>query len=169
MRKHKVVDVLLDGRDKGKRFYLTEMPPIQAEKWAARALLALTSSGVDIPENIAGAGLAGVAVLGFQALGRADFQAIEPLMDEMMQCVKIIPDPSRPEYKRTLNFPPPGDDDSEADIEELTTLGILRMEVFELHVGFSIRDVLSRAQETARTTTIPGSGDSLTSRISQDS
>lgn len=168
MRNHKVVDITAEGRDKGKRFYLTEMPPIQAEKWAARALLALTSSGVDIPENIAGAGLAGVAALGFQALGRANFQAIEPLMDEMLQCVKIVPDPSRPEYKRALNFPPPGDDDSEADIEELSTLGLLRMEVFELCSGFSIAAVLSRAQETARATT-QGSGDSQTSQISSDS
>lgn len=166
MRKHKVVDIVAEGRDKGKRFWLTEMPPLQAEKWAARALLALTGSGVQLPDNIKGAGFAGIAVLGFQALGKADFHLIEPLMDEMMQCVRIIPDPSRSEYKRDLVFPVPGDDESEADIEEMSTLGTLRMEVFELHTGFSVRDVLSRAMETTarETTETLDSGDSPTSQ-----
>jgi hypothetical protein len=36
-------------RDKGKRFKITEMPAMKAEKWAARFFLALAKSGIDIP------------------------------------------------------------------------------------------------------------------------
>lgn len=149
MRKTKVVDITAEGRDKGKRFLITEMPAMQAEQWAARAFLALAGSGVELPDNVEKAGIAGIAILGFQALGHARYELIKPLMDEMMQCIKIIPDPERAQYVRDLNFPPPGDVNSEADIEEVNTIGFLRMEVFELHTGFSIRDVISKGLEEA--------------------
>jgi len=114
-------------RDNGKVFVLTEMPAMQAEKWATRALFALARSGVEIPEGIEGLGWAGVAVVGMRALGGVAFDDVEPLMDEMMGCVQIQPDP-RQSFTRPLIVD---------DIEEVPTLLLLRREVFDLHANFS--------------------------------
>lgn len=114
-----------EGRDKGKTFLLTEMGAVQAEKWAARALLAVAKSGVDLPENLAGAGMAGLAVLTFKALSGVTFAEVEPLLDEMMACVQIV----EPAMTRSVTLD---------DIEEVSTILRLRAEVFTLHTGFSL-------------------------------
>lgn len=139
MRKTATITITDDGRDKGKVFVLRELPASQAEKWAARAFLALSRSGVDIPENIANSGLAGIAVLGLKMLGGMTFADAEPLMDEMFRCIQIMPDPSRPEVIRPL-IDRGSDGD---DIEEISTRVRLRREVFQLHVDFSAADVRS--------------------------
>lgn len=116
-------------RDNGKVFHLEEMSAMAAEKWAMRAMLALTKSGVEIPEGIEGMGFAGVAIVGMRALGGVAFEDLEPLMDEMLECVSIQPDPRQPAVTRPL---------IKDDIEEVPTLVFLRREVFDLHANFSI-------------------------------
>ena len=81
-RNAKPVVITAEGRDKGKRFVLTEMPALRAEKWALRALLALAKAGVDLPDDAVGAGMAALAVAGLQALRKLEFTDAEPLMDE---------------------------------------------------------------------------------------
>lgn len=141
MRKVKEIVIPDEGRDKGKTFILTEMPAALAEKWASRAFLALAKSEVDIPDGIAEAGLAGVAVLGFRMLSRMQFTDAEALLDEMFGCVTYRPDPKNPAYVRA-----PLDD----DIEEVRTRLRLRAEVFTLHTGFTIPGVgsISASGET---------------------
>lgn len=126
----KTITVTIDapGRDLGKMFVLREMPASQAEKWAAKAFLALARSGAEVPDNIAAAGLAGVAALGVKAFGGMSFHDAEPLMDEMMACVSIQPDLARPAVIRAL---------IEDDIEEIATRLKLRLELFRLHMDFS--------------------------------
>jgi hypothetical protein len=128
-RKTKVVVITgdEDNRDLHKRFLLTEMPASQAEKWAMRAFLALTRSGLEIPANIKEAGFAGLAIMGLQALSQISFQEAEPLMDEMFSCVQVMPDARNPQVVRPL---------LESDIEEVTTRIHLRQEVLQLHVSF---------------------------------
>jgi hypothetical protein len=128
MRRTATVTIDIAGRDFGKVFQLTEMPAAKAEKWAARAFLALARNGVDIPDNIAEAGLAGIAMLGIKAFGSMNFADAEPLLDEMFQCIAIIPDPAKPQVVRAL---------IDDDIEEIATRLRLRKEVFSLHVDFS--------------------------------
>ena len=131
MRKTEVFVVVKDNRDKGKRFLITEMPALRAEKWAARAMLALTKSGQDV-DHIKGGGMAALAVAGLKALQHLDFADAEPLMDEMMECVQIIPDPKHPETARPLvQYGAEGD-----DIEEIDTRVELRTRIFRLHTGF---------------------------------
>lgn len=113
-----------EGRDKGKVFVLTEMPANQAEKWAIRALKAAATAGVDIG-NTAGMGMQGVAILGISALANMSWDEAEPLLDEMMTCVKI---------KETSGARELFSD----DIDEVSTLFQLRRAVLELHVGFSL-------------------------------
>ncbi len=115
------------GRDTGKVFVLTEMDSDRAERWALRLLFALMNAGVDVPEDIMTSGMAGVATLGIKALGKLPFEAAEPLLLEMFECISISPDPSKPNFTRALY---PG------DIEEVLTRLLLRKEVLKLHIDF---------------------------------
>ena len=129
MRTEKTVVVELSGRDQGKYFHLKEMSAIRAEKWASRALLALSRSRVDITPDVVAGGLAAIATVGIQALSGLQFAEAEPLMDEMFGCIQFIPNPAQPAVKRPL---------VEDDIEEVSTLAFLRAELLALHVGFSL-------------------------------
>lgn len=122
-----------EGRDKGKVFVLTELSAYEAEDWAGRALFALMNAGVEIPENIAEAGLAGVAALGMTALTKLPYESAKPLLDSMMKCVQIQPSAN---VVRALIAD---------DIEEVSTLLTLRKHVLGLHMDFS----MAAAQSTS--------------------
>jgi hypothetical protein len=127
-RKLSAVTITSEGRDKGKQFLLTEMPATRAEKWALRVFLALAKSGVEVPDDVASMGMAGIAMIGLRSLSGVSFDLAEPLLDEMMTCVQVVPDATRPEIVRKL---------VESDTEEITTIFKLRQEVLALHVDFS--------------------------------
>lgn len=136
----KVVSITIedDNRDKDKMFILTEMPASRAEKWAWRAMCAITKHSPDIiPDDMARAGMAGIAMVGVKALAGIDSADLLPLLDEMFQCVQICPDPVKyPAVTRPL---------IEDDIEEVLTRLRLRAEIFTLHTGFFIPGFPSKA------------------------
>ena len=146
-RKKTTVKIETEGRDKGKVFLLTEMPARQAEKWGARALLLAAQSGANVA-NV-NAGMLGVVTMGLQAvLGGVRFSDVEPLLDEMLACVAIVPDPRHPEVTRPI---------IDDDLEEWATITRLRQEVLELHLGFSLADALSNLRSSAAPTSQEGS------------
>ena len=153
----KKLDIVIDaeGRDQGKMFRLTEMPAMRAEKWAAKAILALLKGGAEIPQEAAAAGIAGLASYGIGAFARVSFAEAEPLMDEMMQCVRLVPDPAKPMVEVGLY---------EDAVEEVATLVRLREEVLSLHLGFSLADRLSELRGSATTTSIMDSPNTGTFR-----
>ena len=118
-----------EDRDAGKRFLVTEMPPLRAEKWANRALLALVQGGAEIPDEIAKAGMAGIARMGLQALSGLRWETVEPLLDELLTCVQFMPNLQDDRVVRPLR-------DEAGDLEEVSTIYLLRAEAFKLHVGF---------------------------------
>lgn len=131
------------GRDKGKAFQLTEMPARQAHKWATRALFAVMNAGLEVPEEYADAGFAGLAAIAssgdkellvmlIKTLGRVNIEQAEPLLEELLGCVQIIPEPSKPNVVRAL---------FDQDLEEVATIFALQKEVLVLHMGFSTADV----------------------------
>lgn len=138
-RKTKIITITAEGRDRGRAYLITEMPAAQAEKWAARAFLALARSGVQMPDEVSGAGFAGLALMGLRALSGLRFEDAEPLMDEMFGCVAFLPD-GRAELRRPL---------MEDEIEEVATRLHLREEVLELHTGFSLAGALSKSTAPA--------------------
>jgi hypothetical protein len=142
-RKTQIVKISFPGRDTGKAFLLTEMPATQGEKWGMRALLALMHGGVTIPPEIADMGLAGVAHMGAEALAGLPFELAEPLLDEMFQCIRYIPNPDDPNIVRSL---------VESDIEEIKTRLFLRKEVLVMHLDFfTDADLWKRAQAATLT------------------
>lgn len=124
------------GRDQGKRFLLMEMPARPAEKWATRAFLALARSGVDIPEDIANSGWAGIAIQSLKTIAGVQFAEAEPLMDEMFKCIQFVPDTGIP--RALVDNGTDGD-----DIEEIKTRIKLRWEVVHLHSSGFIGDFQS--------------------------
>lgn len=118
-----------DNRDKGKTFFLTEMPASQAESWAMRALLALLANNADLPEGLEHAGMAGMAEIGIKALSGLKWEIAEPLLNEMWECVEVIPDPSKPHIKMRMLH-------GGEVIEEISTRIKLRAEVWKLHTAF---------------------------------
>jgi hypothetical protein len=127
-RKVAFVKITAEGRDKGKEFKITEMPAMQAEKWAIRAFLALARGGIEIPEDIADQGLAGIAVVGFKMFGSMRWEDAEPLLDEMFACIEAVPEPGNHDKVTSL---------FESSIDEPATNLFLRKQVFGLHVDFS--------------------------------
>ena len=140
------------NRDSDKTFLITEMSAAQSEKWALRALGAIANSGMEIPPDVMRLGMGTLVAVGFKGLLTMQFDDAEPLLDEMMQCVVIVPDPKNPNIVR------PVDDE---DIEDIATRLMLRSEVFELHTGFSPAAFLSKLGTAANQT--PDISDSSTS------
>lgn len=131
------------GRDAGKSFLLTEMDADRAEKWAMRALNALAASGLQIPD---GAGLAEIASVGLDSFRGLPWNETEPLLDEMFSCVQCVPDPNKRTAQYPLGYPRPL---AKGDIEEVKTRLKLRLEVLELHLGFSLADKLLTSRASA--------------------
>jgi len=142
-RKTEIVTIPGDSeinRDAGKHFLITEMPASQAEKWAARALLALVNAGFEIDDDMRQLGMAAMAAHGIRALGSIAWHDAEPLLDEMMACVHYMPQINTPDVHTPL---------VEHDIEEVSTRIFLRDKVFNLHVGFSPAAWISTLQSKA--------------------
>jgi hypothetical protein len=136
--------VATEGRDKGKRFLITEMPALKAERWAIRALMALARSGVEIPDDAKGAGMAALAHAGLKALHSMTFDEVQPLLDEMWSCVQAIPNPQLPEFVRPLVMHEAEGD----DLEEISTIWTLRERIFRLHTDFFLKGNQSKIGRT---------------------
>lgn len=135
-RKTLTVTISKRNRDKGKVFVLTEMSAWSGYDWASRVFFALMNAGVDIPDDIMQAGIAGVAALTgtdlakfiFSMLSKVPHYTAKPILDDLMACVQIQPDPHDSRVVR-----PP---ELQGDIEEISTILTLQKEVFNLHFSF---------------------------------
>lgn len=130
-RKIETITIEAPGRDKGKKFILTEMPADQGERWALRALLALTNTGAAVPEEALGAGMAGLAAVGIQALGMLSAEKVQPLLDELW--------PTCVAYEHSTKFPPRTPlGGAGGDIEEVGTRITIYKALLKLHTDFSL-------------------------------
>lgn len=139
MRNTATITVTDAGRDQGKIFHLREWPASRAENWGNRALVAIanaTLGGAQVAPQPERSGMLGVAAMGgVPIMARINSFEVIGLLDELMDCVRIQRDVSRPD----LIFEP-----IEEDIEEVATRYKLKMEVFALHTGFTMADIQSR-------------------------
>lgn len=141
-RKEKPVTIEAEGRDKDKTFVLVEMSAAQGESWAFRAFGAMARAGVEIPEHVLMAGMAGLSAVGLKAFLAAPWADVEPLLAEMMACVRRV-SADAPVDQATGK--PITRGLIEDDTEEVATRVKLRDEVFELHTGFSLAASLMTA------------------------
>lgn len=128
-----------DSRDNGKTYLLKEMSPPKAEKWAMKALLLIARSGINIDPVRPNMGLMGLAAV--SSLPLITFPELEPLMDEMMECVSIVP---KGKDARKLMF-----SGGDSDIEDVATFTRLRKDLLELHLGFTFSEFQSKQNSEA--------------------
>lgn len=123
-----------DGRDNGKVFKIVEMSAFQAESFAYRVGLALAKGGVQLPDELMSRvkdnqfNMADLAVIGLQCLTGLNFGDLKPLLDDIQECIHIIPDKKHGHITRPI---------IDDDIEEVLTIVKLRKMVMELHLNFS--------------------------------
>jgi|SRR5882724_5127230 len=148
MRKEKIITITAEGRDRGKMFRLTEFSADVGERWAFRALLALSRGGMQLPEGIFDAGMPGLAsvvpylvIVGLRSLHAASWAELEPLLDEMMFCIKYQPPGALPAQDLIGGM--------NGQIEEIRTRVMLRQEILELHVDPSLAAVLQSSDQPA--------------------
>jgi hypothetical protein len=94
-----------------------------------RALFALMNGNIDLPDNFAVLGMAGMAQMGLKALGSLKWEVAAPLLAEMLECVEYYPDPKNKKTRLRSDL-------WASQVEEVSTRLKLRLEVFQLHVGF---------------------------------
>jgi len=154
-RKTVEVTITAEGRDHGKKFVITEMSAMKAERWGIRAAMAMSKADLNIDPQLLAAGLGGIAVVGLKGLSGANFNEVEPLLAELMTCVQFVgASPSGTEVRRDVG---------EDDFEEISTLLKIRYEAFSLTTGFSraaplltmIQGRLREAGESLSTLTSP--------------
>lgn len=129
-----------ENRDAGKSFLLTEVAAIAAEEWGLRAMMALGTSGIVVPQEIADAGLIGIALIGYQAFMGAKEEAVLPLWREMLPaCVQLKPPIGENAAGATILMPW-----HPSIVEEVSTLQLLRQQILELHTGFTLAELAQK-------------------------
>ena len=121
-----------DGRDAGKVFKITELPAVQMDKWATRALLLLGKAGMNISvlnsmkvEDI------------LAALSKADYNETEQLLQVMLESCSLQKDGVSVAMKGAM---------VDSVIEEWTTVFRLRIEAIKLNLGFLEQDAESASK-----------------------
>ena len=145
------------NRDLGKIFRITEWPAAVAEKWGMRMMLAANGGAGELPLNLGGIGMEGIAIIGINTFLRGNILpgTLIPLLDELMDCVKIVRDRNQPQIASDLI--------SEDDIEEVATRMWLRGEVLTLHLNFSVGAALSALYTRIMTAPTPSTDSSTPS------
>jgi hypothetical protein len=139
MLKTKEVTITAEGRDKGRKYLLTEMPALKAERWARHAIMAMNRKDLDIASEVAALGMWGFVLGGLQALAGGDVAAVDNLMDEMIPQIQII--------EEHTTRPIKGDN----DVWEILTWKTLRQELIELHISFTFAELASKLATSAQT------------------
>lgn len=85
-----------------------------------------------------------------QFIGRLDYDAVEPLYNELLGCCKLIPEPNNP--LMTMDLTPTT---IEANIESPMTLYRLRVEAVKLNFSFFHNAVNSQQEEVKQAVTFP--------------
>lgn len=124
-RKTASVTIDADNRDNGKRYLITEMPAVQAERWGRRLVAKIAREGISVPPQIVDLGMA--ALPSYPLLTYLSWVDDEALVGELMACVQAWP--TGVSIVRTLR---------DNDVEEPMTLTYLRMEVIALNAGFTL-------------------------------
>jgi hypothetical protein len=127
------------NRDKGKTYEITEWDAVTADRWIQRVTYAVVNTGGTLPLDLKGAGWEGIAIMGINSLLRGNMNPdiMIPLGEELLECVRIIPDKKNPETSARAPT-------IEGDIEEVQTRWWLRDQVVSVHTNFSFAAALSR-------------------------
>jgi hypothetical protein len=133
------------NRDLNKHFLVTEWPAARADRWMQKVTFAFNKGAGELPMSMRGVGWEGIAIVGINTFLRGNVSSEEmmPLLDELLECVKLIRDPKHPDVVTDIV--------SDDDIEEVATRWWLRNEVVSVHINFSPLAALSRLMSSILT------------------
>lgn len=153
MREKRIVTIDDAGREI--TFSVQQMPALKLEKWIYKTAIQLAkANGAEIAgESITDAKAAikkleagdkdgsGMGWI-IQTVGGLDFDKVEPLLDELLSCVKVIPDANNSAVEMALT---PAT--IEGQIESPLTLMKIRVETLKVNFSFFSTAVKSKAAE----------------------
>lgn len=124
------------GRDKGKKFLITEMPAMQADEWAHRLVYQASMSGIDLKNvdilNIDTKSMTGMIEIGaaiLSVLGKIPPADSREMKFELLdRCVQIIPTGGQP---RSCMW--------EQEILDFQNFMVLAAQALKVHVGFLVQ------------------------------
>lgn len=122
-RKTKTI-TLDNGRDKGKKFVITEMSAADAESWAYKVASYAMSNGMKFTDFL---GMASIAQVGLSIVEKLKFEQMKDVLGDLFACIEYLPDPKDQTVRREAETD---------DLEEPASLVKLRFLVFQLHAGF---------------------------------
>ena len=122
-RKEITYTVSDEGRDKGKKFLITEMSARKAEEFALRAFSSAVACGIKNDKTDPSQGMLALAKIGYALIVTMPYEYSQPLLDQLMSCVKIQ------EQHITRDV-------LEVDVEEVATYLKLKKAAYDLHVSF---------------------------------
>lgn len=121
----KEVEVRIEnGKDAGKVFKVKEMPALQMDRWAMRALCLLGRS-----EENGVVGLLQIKNLSelLSSFSRVDYEKAEPLLVELLECCYFMKDGTPVQLKPSF---------VDGILEDWTTITRLRIEALKVNLGF---------------------------------
>lgn len=149
MRKEKIITITDD--EKELTFKIKQMSAIKQERWINRALILLTGTNA-LNGIISGLKLDNVkqkiknfnmeSFLG--VFSNLDYEKIEPLYNELLECCSHVPNPNNTNFCTQLNA-----ENVDSIVGEVKTLYLLRLEALKINFGFFTQGKKSQNQKKA--------------------
>lgn len=149
MRKEKIVYIVDDGNELV--FKIKQMSAIKQERWINRVLILAAGANVlsgvlsGLKLNKLQNGLKNLTIDKMVSiLGGIDYDKVEPLYNELLECCYHVPDKGNLNFTTQLNA-----DNADSIIGDVKTLYKLRMEALKINFGFFSNGVQSPSQKQA--------------------
>lgn len=149
MRKEKIVYIVDDGNELV--FKVKQMSAIKQERWINRVLILAAGANVlsgvlsGLKLNKLQNGLKNLTIDKMVSiLGGIDYDKVEPLYNELLECCYHVPDKGNLNFTTQLNA-----DNADSIIGDVKTLYKLRMEALKINFGFFSNGVQSPSQKQA--------------------
>lgn len=149
MRKEKVIEILDDGNLL--TFKIKQMSAIKQERWINKVLI--LAAGANVLSSVFSGFNINKISNSFKDMnlnkfmemfGKLDYEKVEPLYEELLECCSHIPD------KNNVNFATPlNSNNADSIISDFKTLYKLRFEALKLNFSFFKNGAKSPNQKTA--------------------
>ena len=149
MRKEKIVEIMDDGNLL--TFKIKQMSAIKQERWINKVLI--LAAGANVLSSVFSGFNINKISNSFKDMnlnkfmemfGKLDYEKVEPLYEELLECCSHIPD------KNNVNFATPlNSNNADSIISDFKTLYKLRFEALKLNFSFFKNGVKSPNQKTA--------------------
>lgn len=149
MRKEKIVEIMDDGNLL--TFKIKQMSAIKQERWINKVLI--LAAGANVLSSVFSSFNINKISNSFKDMnlnkfmemfGKLDYEKVEPLYEELLECCSHIPD------KNNVNFATPlNSNNADSIISDFKTLYKLRFEVLKLNFSFFKSGAKSPNQKTA--------------------